>query len=111
MTIFLLLSIYNEKKKGQKQGFSDFILYVYFICLDACMDGFWFCLDFVLVLLSGWNQNCFYHIYNGTKHNRIIMNKSGQVMKTLKYGSKILKKNEMIPGEMNQWLTSFAAIS
>lgn len=42
------------------------------------------------------------------------MNKSGQVnktIKTLKHGSEILKKREMIRGEMNQWLTSLAAIS
>lgn len=42
------------------------------------------------------------------------MNKSGQVnktMKTLTHGSKILKKREVIRGEMNQWLQSVAAIS
>lgn len=42
------------------------------------------------------------------------MSKSGQVnktMKTLKHGSKILKKKEIIPKKMNQWLTSLAPIS
>lgn len=103
----------GERSETRIQWFHS--VCIFYFC--ACMEGFlvlFVCLDFVLVLLWGWNQKCFNHIYYGTKHNRIIMNKSGQVnktMKTLKHGSEILKKREMIRGEMNQWLTSLAAIS
>lgn len=43
-----LLSIYNEKKKDEKLGFSDFVLHEYSISVHV-RRVFWFCL-FVWIL-------------------------------------------------------------